>query len=161
MKVEKNKVVKFHYTLKDKETGEILDSSYQYGQPLAFLVGANNIIPGLERQMEGMEKGEKKTIEVKAEEAYGQVNPELIQKIPRSEFQGIELQKGMVLQAQDPYGNVIPIKVVDFNDQEVTIDANHPLAGKDLVFEVEVVDVRDATEEEIAHGHAHEGEHQH
>jgi FKBP-type peptidyl-prolyl cis-trans isomerase SlyD len=67
----------------------------------------------------------------------------------------------MILQAQDPYGNIIPIKVVDFNDQEVVIDANHPLAGKDLVFEVEVVSVRDATPEEIAHGHAHEGDHHH
>jgi FKBP-type peptidyl-prolyl cis-trans isomerase SlyD len=161
MKVEKNKVVKFHYVLKDKETGEILDSSRHYGEPLAFLVGAQNIIPGLERQMEGMEEGESKTIEVKASEAYGEKNPELIQKIPRSEFQGIELQKGMVLQAQDPYGNIIPIKVIDFDENEVTIDANHPLAGKDLVFEVEIVSVRDATQEEIAHGHAHEGEHNH
>ncbi|NPA53704.1 MAG: peptidylprolyl isomerase [Aquificae bacterium] len=161
MKVEKDKVVKFHYVLKDKETGEILDSSYQYQEPLAFLVGAQNIIPGLEKQMEGMEEGEKKTIEVKSSEAYGEVNPNLIQKLPRSEFSGIELQKGMVLQAQDPYGNIIPIKVIDFNENEVVIDANHPLAGKDLVFEVEVVSVRDATPEEISHGHAHEGNHQH
>jgi len=159
MKVEKNKVVKFHYVLKDKETGQILESSHQHGEPIAFLAGASNIIPGLERQMEGMEEGEKKTIEVKASEAYGEINPNLIQKLPRSEFQGIELQKGMILQAQDPYGNIIPIKVVDFNENEVTIDANHPLAGKDLIFEVEIVSVRDATPEEIAHGHAHEGDH--
>jgi len=161
MKVEKNKVVKFHYVLKDKETGEVLEDSHQHGEPIAFLVGAQNIIPGLERQMEGMQEGEKKTIEVKASEAYGEVNPQLIQKIPRSEFEGIELRKGMILQAQDNYGNIIPIKVVDFDDKEVTIDANHPLAGKDLVFDVEIVSIRDATPEEIAHGHAHEGDHHH
>ncbi len=154
-KVEKNKVVKFHYTLKDKETGEVLDSSQQYGEPLTVLIGANNIIPGLERQMEGMEVGEKKTIEVKAEEAYGPKDENLIQKIPIENFQGIELQKGMPLQAQTPDGQIINLVVVDFDDKEVTVDMNHPLAGKDLVFDVEIVDVRDATLEEISHGHAH------
>ncbi len=154
-KVEKNKVVKFHYTLKDKETGEILDSSQQYGEPLSVLIGANNIIPGLERQMEGMEVGEKKTIEVKAEEAYGSKDENLIQKVPREYFQGIELQKGMPLQAQTPDGQIINLIVIDFNDNEVIVDMNHPLAGKDLVFDVEIVDVRDATLEEIKHGHAH------
>ena len=154
-KVEKNKVVKFHYTLKDKETGEILDSSQQYGEPLSVLIGANNIIPGLEKQMEGMEVGEKKTIEVKAEEAYGNKDENLIQKVPREYFQGIELQKGMPLQAQTPDGQIINLIVVDFNDNEVIVDMNHPLAGKDLVFDVEIVDVRDATLEELSHGHAH------
>jgi len=154
-KVEKNKVVKFHYTLKDKETGEVLDSSQQYGEPLTVLIGANNIIPGLERQMEGMEVGEKKTIEVKAEEAYGPKDENLIQKIPIENFQGIELQKGLPLQAQTPDGQIINLVVVDFDDKEVTVDMNHPLAGKDLVFDVEIVDVRDATLEEISHGHAH------
>ena len=154
-KVEKNKVVKFHYTLKDKETGEILDSSQQYGEPLSVLIGANNIIPGLERQMEGMEVGEKKTIEVKAEEAYGAKDENLVQKVPREYFQGIELQKGMPLQAQTPEGQIINLIVVDFNDKEVIVDMNHPLAGKDLVFDVEIVDVRDATLEELSHGHAH------
>ena len=154
-KVEKNKVVTFHYTLKDKETGEVLDSSQYHGEPLKVLIGANNIIPGLERQMEGMEVGEKKTIEVKAEEAYGQKDESLIQKVPREYFQGIELQKGMPLQAQTPDGQIINLIVVDFNDNEVIVDMNHPLAGKDLVFDVEIVDVRDATLEEISHGHAH------
>ena len=154
-KVEKNKVVKFHYTLKDKETGEVLDSSQQYGEPLTVLIGANNIIPGLERQMEGMEVGEKKTIEVKAEEAYGPKDENLIQKIPIENFQGIELQKGLPLQAQTPDGQIINLVVVDFDDKEVVVDMNHPLAGKDLVFDVEIVDVRDATLEEISHGHAH------
>ena len=154
-KVKKNKVVKFHYTLRDKETGEVLDSSQHHGEPLTVLIGANNIIPGLEKQMEGMEVGEKKTIEVKAEEAYGTKDPNLIQRVPREYFQGIELEKGMPLQAQTPDGQIINLVVVDFNDKEVVVDMNHPLAGKDLVFDVEIVDVRDATLEEISHGHAH------
>jgi len=83
MKATNNKVVTFHYTLKDKETGEVLDSSQEYGQPLTVLFGAQNIIPGLENRMEGMEAGEKRTIEVPAAEAYGEKNPELIQKVPR------------------------------------------------------------------------------
>ncbi len=154
-KVEKNKVVKFHYTLKDKETGEILDSSQYHGEPLSVLIGAQNIIPGLERQMEGMEVGEKRRIEVKAEEAYGSKDENLIQRVPREYFQGIDLQKGMPLQAQTPDGQIINLIVVDFDDREVTVDMNHPLAGKDLVFDIEIVDVRDATLEEISHGHAH------
>ncbi|WP_297452622.1 peptidylprolyl isomerase [Persephonella sp.] len=155
MKATNNKVVTFHYTLKDKETGEVLDSSQEYGQPLTVLFGAQNIIPGLESRMEGMEAGEKRTIEVPALEAYGEKNPELIQKVPREYFQGIELEKGMPLQAQTPDGQIINMIVVDFDDNEVTVDMNHPLAGKDLVFDVEVVNVRDATLEEIQHGHAH------
>ena len=155
MKATNNKVVTFHYTLKDKETGEVLDSSQEYGQPLTVLFGAQNIIPGLENRMEGMEAGEKRTIEVPAAEAYGEKNPELVQKVPREYFQGIELEKGMPLQAQTPDGQIINMIVVDFDDNEVTVDMNHPLAGKDLVFEVEVVNVRDASLEEIQHGHAH------
>lgn len=155
MKATNNKVVTFHYTLKDKETGEVLDSSQEYGQPLTVLFGAQNIIPGLENRMEGMEVGEKRTIEVPASEAYGEKNPELVQKVPREYFQGIELEKGMPLQAQTPDGQIINMIVVDFDDNEVTVDMNHPLAGKDLVFEVEVVNVRDASLEEIQHGHAH------
>jgi FKBP-type peptidyl-prolyl cis-trans isomerase SlyD len=155
MKATGNKVVTFHYTLKDKETGEVLDSSQEYGQPLTVLFGAENIIPGLESRMEGMEVGEKRTIEVPAEEAYGEKNPELIQQVPREYMQGIELEKGMPLQAQTPEGQIINMIVVEFDENTVTVDMNHPLAGKDLVFEVEVVNVRDASLEEIQHGHPH------
>ncbi|SNZ10563.1 FKBP-type peptidyl prolyl cis-trans isomerase /Apo-metallochaperone SlyD [Persephonella hydrogeniphila] len=155
MKATSNKVVTFHYTLKDKETGQVLDSSQEYGQPLTVLFGAENIIPGLESRMEGMETGEKRTIEVPAEEAYGTKNPELVQQVPKEYFQGIELEKGMPLQAQTPDGQIINMIVVDFDDNTVTVDMNHPLAGKDLVFEVEVVNVRDASLEEIQHGHPH------
>jgi len=155
MKATSNKVVTFHYTLKDKETGQVLDSSQEFGQPLTVLFGAENIIPGLESRMEGMEAGEQRTIEVPASEAYGEKNPELIQQVPREYFQGIELQKGMPLQAQTPDGQIINMIVVDFDENSVTVDMNHPLAGKDLVFDVEVINVRDASLEEIQHGHPH------
>ncbi|WP_457621164.1 FKBP-type peptidyl-prolyl cis-trans isomerase [Persephonella sp.] len=162
MKATSNKVVSFHYTLKDKETGEVLDSSQVHGQPLTVLFGANNIIPGLEARMEGMEVGETRTIEVPAAEAYGEKDPNLIQQAPREYFQGVELEKGLPLQAQTPEGQIINMIVVDFDENTVTVDLNHPLAGKDLIFEVEVTDVRDASLEEIKHGHAHgEGGHHH
>ncbi len=153
--VEKNTVVSFHYTLKDKETGSVIESSKEGGQPVTFLVGAGEIIPGLESRMLGMSAGETKDIEVPAEEAYGPRNPELIQKAPREYFQNVPLEKGLPLQAQTPEGRVINMVVVDFDDQTVTVDMNHPLAGRDLVFEVEVLDVREASPDEILHRHAH------
>jgi len=153
--VEKNAVVSFHYTLKDKETGNVIESSKEGGQPVTFLVGAGEIIPGLESRMLGMNRGETKDIEVPAEEAYGPRNPELIQKAPREYFQNVPLEKGLPLQAQTPEGKVINMIVVDFDDQTVTVDMNHPLAGRDLVFEVEILDVREASPDEILHRHAH------
>ena len=153
--VEKNTVVSFHYTLKDKETGSVIESSKEGGQPVTFLVGAGEIIPGLESRMLGMSAGETKDIEVPAEEAYGPRNPELIQKAPREYFQNVPLEKGLPLQAQTPEGRVINMVVVDFDDQTVTVDMNHPLAGRDLVFEVEVLDIREASPDEILHRHAH------
>ncbi len=153
--VQNNTVVTFNYTLKDKETGEIIDSSQFHGEPLTILAGKGEIIPGLEKQMMGMKVGETKTIEVPAAEAYGEKDENLIQKAPREYFQGVELQKGMPLQAQTPEGQIINMVVVDFDDNEVTVDMNHPLAGKDLVFDIEIVNVREATPEEILHGHAH------
>ncbi len=160
--VEKNAVVSFHYTLKDKETGSVIESSRESGQPVTFLVGAGEIIPGLESRMMGMTSGESKEIEVPAQEAYGPRNPELIQKAPREYFQNIPLEKGLPLQAQTPEGGVVNMVVVDFDDQTVTVDMNHPLAGRDLIFDVEVLDIREASPDEILHRHAHgQGGHQH
>jgi len=153
MEVSKNKVVSFEYVLKDKETGEILDASQ--GQPLTFLVGAGYIIPGLEERMLGMKEGEKKTIEVPAEEAYGIADPNLIQQAPREYFEGVDLEVGLPLQAQTPEGQIIHMVVVDFDENTVTVDLNHPLAGRDLVFDVEIKSIREATPDEILHGHAH------
>jgi FKBP-type peptidyl-prolyl cis-trans isomerase SlyD len=160
--VEKNKVVSFHYVLKDKETGNLIESSRESGQPVTFLVGAGEIIPGLESRMLGMSAGESRSIEVPSEEAYGPRNPELVQKAPREYFQNIPLEKGLPLQAQTPEGRIVNMVVVDFDEQTVTVDMNHPLAGRDLIFEVEVLDVREASPEEILHRHAHgPGGHQH
>ncbi len=155
LSVEKNMVVSFHYTLKEKETGKLIETSVESGQPVTFLVGVGEIIPGLEKRMLGMVTGEKKTVEVPFQEAYGPRNPELIQKAPREYFQNITLQKGLHLQAQTPEGGIVNMVIVDFDDKTVTVDMNHPLAGKDLLFDVEILSIREATPEEILHKHAH------
>ncbi len=153
--VEKNTVVSFHYVLKDTESGNVLESSRESGQPVVFMVGAGEIIPGLESRMIGMKAGESKSIDVPPEEAYGQRNPELVQKAPREYFQNVPLEVGLPLQAKTPEGQTINMIVVDFDDQTVTVDLNHPLAGRTLTFEVEVLSVREATPDEILHRHAH------
>jgi FKBP-type peptidyl-prolyl cis-trans isomerase SlyD len=155
MQVSKDKVVTFHYVIKDKETGEVIEDSKEHGEPAKVLFGRNLLIEGLEKGMMGMEEGERRTIEVKPEEGYGEVDPELIQKVPREYFGDIKLERGMTLRAQTPDGQVIDLRVVDFDDQNVIVDLNHPLAGKTLIFEVEVLKVRDATPDELEHGHAH------
>jgi FKBP-type peptidyl-prolyl cis-trans isomerase SlyD len=155
MQVSKDKVVTFHYVIKDKETGEVIEDSKEHGEPAKVLFGRNLLIEGLEKGMMGMEEGERRTIEVKPEEGYGEVDPELIQKVPREYFGDIKLERGMTLRAQIPDGQIIDLRVVDFDDQNVIVDLNHPLAGKTLIFEVEVIKVRDATPDELEHGHAH------
>ena len=155
MQVSKDKVVTFHYVIKDKETGEVIENSKEHGEPAKVLFGRNLLLEGLEKGMMGMEEGERRTIEVKPEEGYGEVDPELIQKVPREYFVDIKLERGMTLRAQTPDGQIIDLRVVDFDDQNVIVDLNHPLAGKTLIFEVEVLKVRDATPDELEHGHAH------
>ncbi len=146
------------YTVKNSK-GEIVDSNK--GQaPLEFIAGKGQIIPGLEKEVEKMEVGEEKTIVVPASEAYGEHNPEMVQELPRDQFQGIDLQKGMTLYGQTPEGQTIAVTVKDFDDQKVIIDYNHPLAGEDLTFDVKVVSKREATPEEaltgqVGGGHEH------
>jgi len=142
------KVYAIEYTVKNSK-GEVVDTNK--GQaPLEFIAGQGQIIPGLEKEVEKMEVGEEKTIHVKADEAYGQRNEEWVETLPREQFEGIDLQKGMTLYGQSPDGQTIAVTVKDFNDKEVTIDYNHPLAGEDLTFDVKVVGKRDATLEELA-----------
>lgn len=155
MKVESGKIVAFHYTVKEVHTGQEIDASHHHGQPLLILFGRGQIIPGLEREMVGMEVGEKREITVKAEDAYGEVRPELLQKIPREALGDIVPEKGMPLQMRTPEGQLINMTVADFDEASVTVDLNHPLAGKDILFEIEVIEVRDPTPEELAYGHAH------
>ena len=130
--------VSIHYTgtLQD---GTTFDSS-EGREPLAFEVGSGQIIPGLDRALPGMEVGEKKQVEVAAENAYGDVNPEMRQAVPREGIPAdIPLDIGTQLQMQTPDGQALPVTVVAVDEEKVTLDANHPLAGKDLTFDIELV----------------------
>lgn len=154
MNISENRVVYIHYTLTDEEGAE-LDSSE--GQaPFAYLHGSRSIIPGLERALAGRNPGDELQVTIEPQDAYGEVNPELIQKVPRDAFAGVEdLQPGMQFQTGQPDGQALNITVREVGDEEVTIDANHPLAGRVLCFDLKVEDVREANDEEIAHGHVH------
>ncbi|MFD1384705.1 peptidylprolyl isomerase [Rhodanobacter aciditrophus] len=160
MQIAQNTVVSMHYTLKD-ENGEVLDSSAGQ-EPLVFLSGARNIIEGLDNALQGKAAGDAMQVEVSAEEGYGPVHQELIQKVPRENFQGVDsIEVGMQFMAQTPNGQQ-PVTVIGVEEDGILLDGNHPLAGKSLSFEVEVVEVREASAEEIEHGHVHgEGGHHH
>lgn len=141
--------VAFDYKL-TLDSGEEVDSSAE-GQPLGFITGSGQIIPGLEKAMMGMTVGDSVEISVESEDAYGQVNPDLFQDVPRSQFPGdMELQTGMTFQAQGPHGPMV-ISVKEVKDENtVVIDLNHPLAGKTLHFDIHIVEVREPTPEELS-----------
>ena len=152
MNITKNKVVSFDYTLRDKDD-EVLDISGS--TPLVYLHGYENIISGLEKAMEGKNPGDSFNVTIPAADAYGEWDESIVVTVPRSSFNGVEkLEEGMQFEAQFPNGSQI-VKVIKVTDDEVTVDGNHPLSGIDLKFEVTIRDVRDATDEEIAHGHVH------
>lgn len=154
MQVANNCVVAFHYTL-TSDDGVELDSS-KGKDPLAYLHGHGGIIPGLERELEGKAAGDNLKVTVEPAEAYGEVNPELVQPVPREAFQGVDsIEVGMQFQAQGSNGQVQMVVVKDVSDETVTVDANHPLAGQTLHFDVAIEDVREASEEELEHGHVH------
>ena len=154
MKIAENCVVAFDYTLTDDDQNE-LDSSVG-SEPLQYLHGANNIVPGLEKALAGHAAGSELQVTVEPAEGYGEIIPELIQNAPLSAFQDVgEVKPGMQFQAQGPEGQARIITVVDVSGDSVSIDGNHPLAGQTPHFDIKVKDVRAATEEEIAHGHAH------
>ncbi len=159
MKIAKDAAVSFNYTLTD-ETGEVLDSS-QGREPLTYLHGHDQIIPGLERQLEGLETGAKVELDVPAAEAYGEHRSDLLYEVERSRFDDeVDLEVGNQVMAQGASEPVV-LTINAVSDDTVVLDANHPLAGKDLNFAVEVTEVREATEEELAHGHVHDGSHHH
>lgn len=149
------RVVSIHYTLTNDQ-GEELDSSRVEGrEPLSYLEGAQSIIGGLENALNEKAVGDAMKVSIAPAEAYGETNDELIQPVPLSAFQGIEsIEPGMQFKTQSPDGPQV-VRVVEVGDETVTIDANHPLAGETLHFDVEVVEVRDATDEEKEHGHIH------
>lgn len=154
------KVVAIHYTLTSGE-GEELDSSAG-GEPLAYLHGADNIVPGLERQLEGKKVGDKIEAVVPPEEGYGEHSGMSPQPVPRAAFEGAEPQEGMPLVLEDDEGNEMQFWISEIQDEVVLLTPDHPLAGVTLCFAVEVVEIRDATDEELEHGHVHTGhEHSH
>ncbi|HYA39254.1 MAG TPA: peptidylprolyl isomerase [Candidatus Methylomirabilis sp.] len=160
MKAAPGMVVSMHYTLTD-DSGDVLDSS-RSGEPFSYLHGHNNIIPGLEKALEGVETGFKSKVTVAPTDGYGEKNPEAIFEAPREHFPpDMKLEIGARVYADGPNGP-ITLTVVKLTDNGAVLDANHPLAGKTLHFEVEITTVRTATAEELAHGHVHgEGGHQH
>ena len=135
--------------------GQVIDSS-QGAEPLHYLHGAGNIIPGLEQALVGKTVGANLQVTVEPEHGYGEVDTDLIQQVPAAAFEGVEkIEPGMAFEAEDAQGNRRRIVVRSVDGDEVIIDGNHPLAGVQLHFDVEIVGVRSASEEEIAHGHAH------
>ena len=152
MQISKEKVVSIHYTLRDN-TGNILDSSEGH-DPLLYIQGIGNLIPGMEEGLEGKVKGDKLEIKVSPEKGYGVRDDKMIQKVPRSAFGGQEVKKGMQFQAGTNHGTQV-VTVTEVGLESITVDGNHPLAGVELNFSVEVLEVRNATSEELAHGHVH------
>lgn len=151
MQVTRGSVVSFNYTLTDDE-GTILDSS-ESCDPLAYLHGYDNIIPGLEGALEGAAAGHKSQVVVEAADAYGEVDEEAIFEVARDQFpEGVPVEPGMQFLGETPSGDA-PFKVVAVNETGVVVDANHPLAGKRLHFDVEIVDVRPASDEELESGY--------
>jgi FKBP-type peptidyl-prolyl cis-trans isomerase SlyD len=153
MNIAEDAVVSIHYTLTN-DAGETLDSSAG-GDPLAYLHGKGNLIPGLERELAGKKTGDKFSVQIAPADGYGDYNKALVQRVPRRSLRGIKnVHVGMQLQTQTQHGPRT-VTVTHVAGDMVTIDGNHPLAGQSLNFEIEVTDVRAATEEEIAHGHVH------
>jgi len=153
MKIAKDKVVSIHYTLKN-DAGSIIDSSEQ-AEPLVYLHGAQNIIPGLEAALEGKVADDALDVSIDALDAYGEYKKELTEVVPSSMFEGVEnIEVGMEFQTETEQGIQV-IRIAGVDGDKVTIDGNHPLAGERLHFDVSVAEVRDASDEELEHGHVH------
>ncbi|MBV7316235.1 peptidylprolyl isomerase [Shewanella sp. NIFS-20-20] len=151
--IEANKVVTIDYLVVD-ENEHLIDSS-EGREPLSYLHGVGNIIPGLEQALQGKQAGDTFNVTVTPQDAYGEYNANNVQQVPLEAFAGVEkVEVGMSFSAQGPEGD-IPVTITAMTDTEATVDANHPLAGKTLTFTGTVRDVRDATMEEISHGHVH------
>jgi len=161
MHAEENKVVSIEYTLKD-DNGETIDSSVG-DEPLAFIFGSGHIIPGLEAALSGKSTGEKLSVRVPPEEGYGSRMEELTQVVSREMFEGVDnIEVGMQFHAQNESGEMHVITVTHIDGDNLTVDGNHALADMHLNFEVEIKDIRDASAEELDHGHVHgPGGHEH
>ena len=154
MKVSKDSVVSLEYRLHLGD-GQVVDES-EPGQPLAYMHGRGQIVPGLEGQLEGMSAGESKKVVVPPSQGYGEHDPRGLQEVPREMFPpNANLQAGVTISAQTADGDVIPITIRELKGEKVVVDLNHPMAGKTLHFDITVREVRAATDEEKEHGHAH------
>lgn len=139
MAVEKGNTIKVEYT-GSFENGEVFDASEKHGQPLEFQAGEGMVVPGFDNAVLGMELNEEKTVTLQPEEAYGQPNPEAIQKVPKANFPA-EAKEGMMIGVPLPNGQQIPAKITKITDEEVTIDMNSPMAGKTLIFKIKVIKI--------------------
>jgi FKBP-type peptidyl-prolyl cis-trans isomerase SlyD len=153
MQISENKVVSMDYTLKN-DKGEILDTSSGRA-PLSYIQGKGHIIPGLEKACEGKTSGDSFNVSIEPKEAYGEYNEEMIITLPKNKFDDVEnIKAGMQFQAQTEYGMQV-FSVLSVEENDIKLDGNHPLAGQKLHFDVKITDVRDATAEELSHGHVH------
>ena len=154
MTIGQHKVVSIHYSVADASSGEVIDSSSD-GDPLVYLHGAQNIIPGLEQALEGKVVDDAFTVTIPPAEAYGEYSEDRVQQVPIEAFAEMgDIEPGMMVSAQSGEGR-INLMITEIGEEQVTVDANHPMAGKSLTFEVTVASIRDASEEEISHGHVH------
>ncbi|KEA46039.1 peptidylprolyl isomerase [Campylobacter mucosalis] len=150
--MSKEQVVTMFYELKDANTGEILESNMQGGTQISFLTGRGHVIEKLEEEVLKLQTGDRKEIKIKAAEACGEYNNEAVQALPKEQFAGIELVTGMELFGQNEDGSSVRVIVKEIKDDEVVVDFNHPYAGKDLLFNVEILEIREASEDEKATG---------
>ncbi|ATX81910.1 FKBP-type peptidyl prolyl cis-trans isomerase [Mariprofundus ferrinatatus] len=154
MQITDNKVVSFHYTLTN-DAGEIVDTSAG-GEPMPYLHGAANIVPGLELALEGKRVGDKLNVTLEAADAYGEFDPALVEVVSAELFDGIDnIEADMEFETETESGDIEFVRVTNVDGDNITIDGNHPLAGQNLTFAVEITDIRDATAEELEHGHVH------
>jgi len=152
MQITDKAAVSIHYTL-TTPGGEQLDSSIG-DEPLLYLHGMGNIIPGLEAALVGKSVGDKFNVSIEPAQAYGEIDPEMVQVVSKRMFEDMDLEVGMQFHADVSHGSGI-ITVTEIDGDDVTVDGNHPLAGETLIFDVELIDVRPATADELAHGHVH------
>jgi len=154
MTIAENKVVTLEFTVKNAQTGDVIESS-EGSEPLVYLHGFNNLVPGLEAELAGKTVGDKYDVTVSPEEGYGVRDESLVQQVPKEAFQGIDnIEVGMAFTADGPQGPVV-VEVTAIEADLVTVDANHPLADVTLSFSGEVKEIRDASQEELDHGHVH------
>ena len=161
MAIEQNKVITMNFTLTD-DHGNVLDST-EKGGPFSYISGSNMVLPKLEEAVNGMLIGSKKALKLEAKDGYGNYNDDAIQVVGKENFpEDFVLEVGMEYMASNPDGVQMPFVISNVDGEEITVDFNHPLAGKNLNFDIELLNVRDATAEELSHGHVHgEGGHHH